>query len=164
MKLYKERFFLLSAIAAALVAFIFYYITKAPTVSFWDCGEFISTSYIFGVPHPPGNPLYIAIGRLFTMLPIASAIAVRVNLISVLSSAATVFVAFWIILRLSIGNRDQLPGGYAKIAFGTGAFVGSLIMGLSCTIWSNAVEAEVYGLAMLIMLVLTYLGAFMGTK
>ncbi len=157
MKLYKDRFFVGLSLVAALASFILFNITKAPTVSFWDCGEFIATSYILGIPHPPGNPLFMLIGRLFTMLPIASDIAVRVNLISVLSSAASVFVAFWLILRLAIGQRERLPEGNSRIALGIGALAGSLIMAFSYTFWSNSIEAEVYGLAMLLMLILTYL-------
>ncbi|HBC47706.1 MAG TPA: hypothetical protein DCZ43_11725, partial [candidate division Zixibacteria bacterium] len=157
MKLYKDKYFLWLSLAAALVSFVFYYITKAPTVSFWDCGEFIATSYIMGIPHPPGNPLFVIIGRFFSMLPLAADIAVRVNLISVISSAASVFVAFWLILRLAIGNRENPPDRAARIGLGIGAFAGSLIMGFSNTFWSNAVEAEVYGLAMLLMLIVTYL-------
>ena len=60
--------------------------TMAPTVSFWDCGEFISCSYILGVPHPPGAPLYVLLGRLFTLVPWGR-IAQRVTLMSALSSA-----------------------------------------------------------------------------
>jgi hypothetical protein len=157
MKLYKDKLYLWLSLAAALASFVLFNITKAPTVSFWDCGEFIATSFIMGIPHPPGNPLFVIIGRLFTMLPIAAELAVRVNLISVFSSAASVFVAFWLILRLAIGNREKMPEGPSKISLGIGAFAGSLIMGFSNTFWSNAVEAEVYGLAMLLMLVITYL-------
>src|SRR4030065_1755586 len=107
MKLYKDKYFLLLLLAAAIVSFLLYYATKAPTVSLWDCGEFIATSYIMGVPHPPGNPLYVMLGRLFTLLPIAGDIAVRVNLISVLSSAAAVFVAYWLILRLTLNGKSE---------------------------------------------------------
>ena len=70
-------------LAAIVLAFSFfiYLMTMSPTVSFWDCGEFIATSYTLGVPHPPGSPLYLIIGRIFSMLPFNDDIAFRVNII-----------------------------------------------------------------------------------
>ena len=86
----------LNRIIAALVFFIsaFVYLrTIAPTTSFWDCGEFITCSYILGVPHPPGAPLYILVGRIFSMIPFVKDIGMRVNVISSLASALTVMFA-----------------------------------------------------------------------
>ncbi len=157
MKLYKDRYYLILSILATIISFIFFNSTKAPTVSFWDCGEFIATSYILGIPHPPGNPMFLLIGRFFALLPIAGEIAVRINLISVISSALSVFMAFWLILRISIGTKEILPLGKSRIGVGIGSFAGALIMGLSNTFWSNAVEAEVFGLAMLLMLIISYI-------
>jgi len=155
MTLFKDRYYLALAVAAFLISFIIYDITKAPTVSFWDCGEFIASSYILGVPHPPGYPVYILIGRIFTLLPIAGAIAVRVNLLSVVGGAFSAFVAFWLIVRIMIG-KGQPPRGLQKIGIGIGALSGSLIMAFSKTFWSNAVEAEVYTFSMFLMLLITY--------
>src|SRR6056297_3397005 len=81
------------AIGSFLVAFIVKMATVAPTVSFWDCGEFIATSYILGVPHPPGTPLYLLLGRIFSMLPFGNNIGYRVNLISpIVASLAILFL------------------------------------------------------------------------
>ena len=79
----------LNRILAFLVLIIstFTYLrTVAPTTSFWDCGEFITSAYILGVPHPPGAPLYLLIGRIFSMIPFAADIALRVNVISGIAS------------------------------------------------------------------------------
>ena len=57
--------------------------TMAPTVSFWDCGEFIATAYTMSVPHPPGSPLYVLLGRVFTLFPIGE-VALRINFMSAL--------------------------------------------------------------------------------
>ncbi|RMH88131.1 MAG: DUF2723 domain-containing protein, partial [Calditrichaeota bacterium] len=73
---------------------VIYFQTMAPTVSFWDCGEFIACSYKLAVPHPPGAPLYLLVGRVFTLIPaeLIENIGKRVNLISVLSSAVTILL------------------------------------------------------------------------
>ena len=157
MKLFKDRYFLGLAISATLISLIIYWITKAPTLSFWDCGEFIAASYIMGVPHPPGYPMYMILGRFISMLPISPDIAVRVNLLSVFGATASVFVAYWLILRVAVGWGEDVPGGLRKIGAGIGAFAGSIIMGFSYTFWSNAVEAEVYTLSMFLMLLANYL-------
>jgi hypothetical protein len=139
---------------AAAVSFIIYVLTVAPTASFWDCGEFIASSYIMGVPHPPGYPVYMLIGRFFTLLPVASNIALRVNMISVLGAAASVLVAFWLIIYIFSMRNSNSGVGYSRIGVAIGAFCGAIIMGFSYTFWSSAVEAEVYALSMLIMLLI----------
>ena len=81
-----------------LIPFVVYLITVAPTVPFWDGGEFIATSYILGIPHPPGSPLYILIGRIFSMLPFGE-VAWRVNMSSGLFSALTVMMVYIIVVK-----------------------------------------------------------------
>ncbi|HOU16970.1 MAG TPA: DUF2723 domain-containing protein, partial [Candidatus Marinimicrobia bacterium] len=75
------------ALLTLLLSFIVYLDTISPTVPFWDCGEFIATAYTLGVPHPPGSPLFLLIGRIFSMIPFSQDIAFRVNLISTIVSA-----------------------------------------------------------------------------
>jgi len=97
---------------AFLLSFIVYFRTMAPTVSFWDCGEFAACSYIMGVPHPPGTPLFLLIGRAFTFIPWRD-IAFRTNLISVFSSAFTISILFLIIVRF-IQEWRGLPKTYEE--------------------------------------------------
>ena len=118
MKLYKDRFLLSIAIASAFISLVIYYMTVAPTTSFWDCGEFIASSYILGIPHPPGYPVYILLGRFFSLLPLSSDIAVRINLMSVFGAVASVYMAFWLIVRIVNGNKSTVPGGLKKISLG----------------------------------------------
>jgi len=130
----------------------------APTVSFWDCGEFIACSYILGIPHPPGTPLFVLIGRVFSILPIFSTIAPRVNFISVLFSSVTVWLSYLFIVRTTghiFKGKESSP--WTKVAQYVGGVSGSLFLGFSSTYWSNSVEAEVYGAAMLLMVLIAYL-------
>jgi len=144
-----------------LFALAVYALTVAPTFSYWDCGEFIACSYILGIPHPPGTPVFVLLGRVFTLLPLSADIAVRVNYISVVTSAMAAFVAFFVTVRLI---RAGLQGGALKplerwqavVALG-GGVSGALFLAFSSTHWNNAVEAEVYGASMFLMLALGWL-------
>ncbi|MAN24152.1 MAG: hypothetical protein CME10_07790 [Gemmatimonadetes bacterium] len=122
--------------------------TMAPAVSFWDCGEFIATSYLLGVPHPPGSPLYVLLGRVFSLFPIAD-VAARVTFMSALSSA----LAIWCVYCSTLALARRALGGNPLIPFGdrrdvgplSGAVLASLLLAFSYTQWFNATEAEVYG-------------------
>ena len=122
-----------------LSVFIIYYITKPVSLSFWDCGEYISCSSILGVPHPPGNPFYILLGKFFTLLPIGLSHAQAVSLLSIIFSCfASLFVYLSIVKLVAIWETKQV---YAYIA---GIF-GALFIAFSQEFWINAIEAEVYG-------------------
>ena len=122
--------------------------TMAPAVSFWDCGEFIATSYILGVPHPPGSPLYVLLGRIFSLVPIGD-IAARVTFMSALSSALAVWFVYLSTLALgrrALGGQPLRPFGDSRdIAPIAGSVVAALLLAFSYTQWFNATEAEVYG-------------------
>ena len=130
-----------------LVSFLVYYDTMAPTVSFWDCGEFIATAHTLGVPHPPGSPLFLIIGRVFSMIPFSPDIAFRVNLISVFVSALAVMLLYLIIVKIIAHWRGGIKeNSDVIIAFG-GALVGALTFAFTDSHWFNAVEAEVYSMS-----------------
>ena len=144
--------------AAFLTSLAVYTRTIAPTVPFWDGGEFIAASYILGIPHPPGSPLYILIGRLFTMLPdLGMGIAWLVNFSSCLFSALAVTSVYLVVVKAVTLNRDR-DGltGYESVVVCCSALTGALLLAFSDTFWFNAVEAEVYALSMLIMMVCTW--------
>ncbi|MEI7747476.1 MAG: DUF2723 domain-containing protein [Chlorobiaceae bacterium] len=143
-----------------LAAEILYLRTMAPTFSFWDCGEFIATAYTLGIPHPPGAPLFLLLGRFFSMIPFFSDTGARVNLISTLASAATIMLTYLITVRLIILYRKSEPDLWdsaEKISAYGGAVIGALALALSDSFWFNAVEAEVYALSSLFTAVVVWL-------
>ncbi len=127
-----------------------YLSTLAPTVAFWDSGEFITTSYTLGIPHPPGAPLYTLLGRIFSMLPFGE-IAFRVNLLSATAGIATVVLIYLCTVRLLSTWLDR-ENPVQRIAILVGGVVASLSTAFSFSFWNNAIEAEVYGLSMCITL------------
>ena len=134
----------LIALFVLVLSFLVYYDTMAPSVSYWDCGEFIAVSYTLGVPHPPGSPLFLLLGRIASLLPFSEDIAFRVNLLSPLSSAFAVFFLYLIIVQVVKHWRGKInTNREALIAFGAG-IVGSLTFAFTDSHWFNAVEAEVY--------------------
>ncbi|MBN2600865.1 MAG: DUF2723 domain-containing protein, partial [Candidatus Marinimicrobia bacterium] len=150
----KEKVIL--ALLTFLLSWIVYMDTMAPTVSFWDCGEFIATSYTLGVPHPPGSPLYLLIGRIFSILPIGNDIGYRVNLMSPLVSSFAVMFLFLIIVQLlkSWGRPVLL---IQKIAVYGGAFIGAMTFAFTDSHWFNAVEAEVYAYSTFLTAIVVWL-------
>ncbi len=150
------------ALLSFIISFIVFFKTMAPTLSFWDCGEFIASSHILGVPHPPGTPLYIILGRFFIILGLFSTASLSTNFISVLSSSLAVAMAYFIIVKvteyiLRHDKSDITNIMLSRIGIYLGALAGSLVMAFSSTFWFNAVETEVYGLSMLIMVTITYM-------
>ncbi|MFP4547009.1 MAG: protein O-mannosyl-transferase family [Fidelibacterota bacterium] len=152
----KRKLKLFLAATTFFLSLIVYIRTVAPTVSFWDCGEYIATSYILGIPHPPGNPLFILVGRLFTMLPIGSDIAYRANLVSPLVSALSVMFLFLIIAQL----LKKWNTGDSKlnnlVVFG-GAFIGAMTFAFTDSHWFNAVEFEVYAFSTFLTAIVVWL-------
>ncbi len=141
----------LGSIFVFLATFIVYSLTVAPTVSFWDCGEFIACSYILGVAHPPGSPMFLLIGRIFSMIPWADQVALRTNIISSLFSSFSAVLMFLIVIKLL--SRCKVSSWATYV----GGLSAALFLGFSNTFWSNAVETEVYGVTLFLMLLMVYL-------
>jgi hypothetical protein len=135
------------------IAFITYGLTVERTASFWDCGEFIACAFKLQVPHPPGAPFFLLIGRLFSMLAMGDVtqVAYWVNIVSVLCSAFTILFLFWTITLLGrklIGSKsdEELSVSETILLLGAGV-VGALAYTWSDSFWFSAVEAEVYGMS-----------------
>lgn len=137
-----------------LTALIVYTLTLEPTTSFWDSGEFIASAYKLQVVHQPGAPLYLMVGKVFSLLAggDTSRVAFWINMCSALASAATILFLFWTITALA---RKIMAKPGAKLTqaevitiMGSG-LVGALAYTFSDSFWFSAVEAEVYPLSSL---------------
>ncbi len=153
----------LAAAIAFVVSTFIYLLTMAPTMSFWDCGEFIACSYILGVPHPPGSPLFLLVGHLFTFLPFGDP-GWKLNLISVLSSGVTVMLTYLIIVHLVRQWKGELKEDsdwYLAIFSG---LIGAFTFAFTHSFWFNAVETEVYAASMLFTALVVWLILVWSTK
>ena len=143
------------------IALLTYTLTVEPTMSFWDCGEYIATAAKLEVGHPPGAPLYQMIGAFFAMFAAdATKIALMVNMMSVFSSAFTILFLFWsssMILKKLISRFSELNRNNEIVILGS-SLVGALAYTFSDSFWYNAVEAEVYAMASLFIALLFWLG------
>ncbi|MBS7785908.1 DUF2723 domain-containing protein [Flavobacterium sp. CYK-55] len=148
---------------AFTIALITYSLTVEPTMSFWDCGEYIATAAKLEVGHPPGAPLFQMMGAFFAMFATdAQHVALMVNMLSVFSSAFTILFMFWsstMILKkiITAGTEpEEITQNNAIVILGS-SFVGALAFTFSDSFWFNAVEAEVYAMAMLLIALLLWL-------
>jgi uncharacterized membrane protein len=134
-------------LAFAISAFV-YVSTLEPTGSFWDCGEFIASSYKLQVGHPPGAPLFLMMGRIMSLFAgdDLSQVSVMINLLSALMSAGTILFLFWtitILARKIVDPKKQNDMASVLTVMGAG-FVGALAYTFSDSFWFSAVEGEVY--------------------
>lgn len=131
-----------------LIAAVVYILTIEPTASFWDCGEFITTSYKLEVGHPPGAPFFMILGRFFSLFAFGDVtlVAKMINIMSALASAFTILFLFWSIVHIAkkilLKNNEYATD--KVIATLGSAFVGALAYTFSDTFWFSAVEGEVY--------------------
>ena len=146
------------AAAIFIISLIVYFSTAQPSVSFWDCGEFIAASFYMQVPHPPGAPFFLILGNVFSKIPFFSNIGFRVNLISVLSSAFAVFFLYLVAVKLINNYKGRKPETmFEAVITYTAAAIGALSFCFSDTFWFNGVEAEVYAFSTLLVAAITYL-------
>jgi hypothetical protein len=126
----------LAAALAALVTFLLYIVTLAPTTSMWDTSEYIAAAYVLGLPHPPGNPFFVLIGRVFSILPIAPTVAMRINVLAALSSAVSAMFWFLVTERVLV---QWMPRRWQRIVGGSLAV---LIGATAFTVWNQSVVNE----------------------
>ncbi len=137
---------------AGIIATIVYFLTLEPTVSWWDCGEYISTAYKLQVGHPPGAPLFQMIGRFFTLFAggDVTKVAIMVNVMSAICSGLTIVFLFWTITLMArkvwMKEGEDAPW-VNKIGVLLAGFVGAVAYTFTESFWFNAVEGEVYAMS-----------------
>src|SRR3954452_13179656 len=143
--------YLAAAITSAAV-FVLYVLTLAPSTAMWDTSEYITAAYTLGLPHPPGNPLFVLIGRVFSILPIAPTTAVRINLLAAICSAVSAGMWFLITERVLVSwfveRWQRILGGVVAAVIGATSF----------TVWNQSVVNEkVYTVSLVGIAVLSWL-------
>jgi hypothetical protein len=135
-----------NALIGALVfgiSLVVYFLTMSPSICLWDCGEYLASSADLGIPHPPGTPLLVMLGRTWiVLLSFIHDIGFRYNLLAIFSSALTVLFVYLIIIRALImvwGETDTL---WKRLSLYCGGFVGSLFCAFAATFWFAALEAS----------------------
>jgi hypothetical protein len=132
----RERPSYLAAGIASLLVLALYVATMAPNTAMWDTSEYIAAAYTFGLPHPPGNPFFVIVGRVFSLLPIASNVAARINVLAAVCSAAA--AGLWFLVTEQV-LRTWTERAWVRIA---GASVAVLCGATAFTVWNQSVVNE----------------------
>ena len=143
----------LAAAIAAVFVFVLYLLTLSPSTAMWDTSEYISAAYVLGLPHPPGNPLFVLIGRLFAVLPLGSlSVAVKINMLAALTSAVAAGMWFLVAERVLV---SWLPERWQRIA---GGALATLVGATSFTVWNQSVVNEkVYTVSLMGLAIVSWL-------
>jgi hypothetical protein len=145
----------LGAVAVFVAVLIVYVVTLAPTVTFWDAGEFIAAAKILGIPHPPGTPLFVLLGNVWGRLVPLGEFAYRTNLMTAVFSAATAALFFLLVVQALRGwDLEAAPAGLADVMRDRiftigGGVAAALLSAFAFTVWQNSNETEVYMVAAL---------------
>jgi hypothetical protein len=142
----------LAAGITALVILGLYLLTLAPSTAMWDASEYIAAAHVLGIPHPPGNPFFILVGRVFSLLPIAGSVAMRINVLAALCSAASAGLWFLVTERVLVSwlaeRWQRIVGGATAAIIGATAF----------TVWNQSVVNEkVYTVSLLFFAIVSWL-------
>lgn len=134
-----------AALIVGAVIFGLYLLTLAPSTAMWDTSEYITAAYTFGLPHPPGNPFFVIVGRVFSLLPIAGSVAKRVNILAALCSAVAASMWFLVteqVLRRWINDANTPTTISARRIRLVGATLAAVIGATAFTVWNQSVVNE----------------------
>ena len=146
--MYTNTKFRFTGLGVFILTLLLYTLTLEPTTSFWDCSEFILSAAKLEVNHPAGAPLFMLLGRLFTLFSFGDSqkIAWTINFMSGFFSALTVFFLFHVIVKLTQKRTKN------KWLISGSAVIGALTFAVSDSFWFSAVEGEVYALSMFFLI------------
>ncbi len=151
--LVAERPPYLAAGVVTLLLLVLYVLTIAPTTQFWDTSEYIAAAKVLGIPHPPGNPLFVIMAHVWGMLPLAARYALRINLLAATTSALAAGFLFLVADRM-LASACALPRWLRWLTAGAGTLVG----GASFTVWDQAtVNAKTYTISVLSITLIMWL-------
>ncbi|MGE0443542.1 MAG: DUF2723 domain-containing protein, partial [Gemmatimonadales bacterium] len=153
----RERPPYLWATLTALLVFVLYFVTLAPTTAFWDTSEYIAAAKVLGIPHPPGNPLFVLLAHVFGLLPLAATYAERINLFAAVTSAGA--AGFWFLVS-ERWLRNLVPVRLPRLV---SAFAGVLVGATMWTVWNQStVNEKVYTVSLFSMALVTWLAVHWG--
>ncbi|MGM0670274.1 MAG: glycosyltransferase family 117 protein, partial [Gemmatimonadota bacterium] len=156
-----------SAVVAGGGIFLLYVLTLSPSTAMWDASEYIATAHILGIPHPPGNPLFVVLGRAWSLLlsPLGLSVAVRINLLAAFTSAAAAGFYFLVTHRILWGIMEKGEGGPTDARKSSrnslplmGAALAVLLSGTAFTVWNQSnVNEKVYTVSVLVIATVVWL-------
>jgi hypothetical protein len=147
----------LMAAGVFIVTLAVYLKTLSVTVVFWDVGEFLAASKLLQVPHPPGAPLFLLLGKVVSMVPFYTDFAARIHTISAVASALSTMFLYLVGVKLMLRMRGPIEQTFDRIMVYGSSAVGALAMSFTTSTWDNAIEAEVYSLGMFFVAVIVWL-------
>ena len=143
----------LAAGIVSLAVFLLYLVTLAPSTAMWDTSEYIAAAYTLGLPHPPGNPLFVLIGRVFAIIPLFGPnVATRINVLAALCSAVSAGMWFLITERVLVG---WFPQRWQRV---TGGVIAAVVGATAFTVWNQSVVNEkVYTVSLVGIAIISWL-------
>jgi len=147
-------------IVVFLSSLILYALSIEPTVSFWDCGEFIAAASGLQVSHPPGSPVHMLFGRLFVIVFGVESAAVAINMMSAVAAALTILLLYYtirLVITLILSDKS-VDASKLNLLIEGASVIGAMTFAVSDSFWYSAIEAEVYALSSLFTALLFYLG------
>jgi hypothetical protein len=140
------------SLVASLIVLALYIATMAPSTAMWDTSEYITAAYVFGLPHPPGNPFFVIVGHVFSLLPIAGSVAARINVLAAICSAAS--AGLWFLVTEHVLAR-WIASRWVRIV---GASCAALVGATAFTVWNQSVVNEkVYTVSLVGIAIISWL-------